>query len=138
MVVICKRNVKVKTIKTLTMETTNNPSLERTSTAAELLCYLQQQHHVQQQLRSQVRFVIPQANQVFPDETADTATAKPQTPFLGEGNESSISPENAVEFDEERFVEEIRKYECIWDTKYRAYKDNGKKRNAWFELCTLF
>ena len=91
------------------METTNNPSLERTPTAAELLCYLQQQHRVQQQLRSQVRFVVPQANQAFPDETADTATAKSQTPFLGEGNNSSISPKNAVEFDEEHFVEEMKK-----------------------------
>ena len=61
------------------METTSNLSLERAPIAVELLCYLQQQHHVQQQLRLQGRFVAPQVNKVFPDETADTAGAKSQT-----------------------------------------------------------
>ena len=42
------------------------------------------------------------------------------------------------DFDEEFFVEEIRKYPCIWDTKCRGYKDGTKKQNAWSQLCRLF
>ena len=39
---------------------------------------------------------------------------------------------------EELLVEEIRKYECIWNTRCRGYKDSTKKNNAWSELASLF
>ena len=40
--------------------------------------------------------------------------------------------------DEDFFVEEIRKYPCIWDTKCRDYSCGTKKQNASSQLCRLF
>ena len=42
------------------------------------------------------------------------------------------------DFGEEFFIEEIRKYPCIWDTKCMGYRDGTKKQNAWSQLCRLF
>ena len=36
------------------------------------------------------------------------------------------------------FVEEIRKYLHLWDTKCRGYKDVTKRKNDWSKLRRLF
>ena len=56
--------------------------------------------------------------------------------FKGADTNNEVDSDN--DFDEEFFVEEIRKYPCIWDTKCRGYKDGTKKQNAWSQLCRLF
>ena len=49
--------------------------------------------------------------------------------FKGADTNNEVDGDN--DFDEEFFVEEIRKYPCIWDTKCRdCYKDGTKKQNA--------
>ena len=53
--------------------------------------------------------------------------------FKGADTNNEVDHDN--DFDEEFFVEEIRKYPCIWDTKCRSYKDGTKKQNAWSQLC---
>ena len=55
--------------------------------------------------------------------------------FKGADTNSEVDGDN--DFDEEFFVEEIRKYRCIWDTKCRCFKDGTKKQNAWSQLCGL-
>ena len=48
--------------------------------------------------------------------------------FKGAYENSEVDGDN--DFDEEIFVEEIRKYPSIWDNKCRGYKDGTKKQNA--------
>ena len=33
--------------------------------------------------------------------------------------------------DEERLIEEVRKFSCLWDVSTKAYRDNKAKENAW-------
>ena len=56
--------------------------------------------------------------------------------FRGADTNSDVDSDN--DFDEEFFVEEIRKYPCIWDTKCRSYKGGTKKQNAWSQFFQLF
>ena len=56
--------------------------------------------------------------------------------FRGADTNSEVDGDS--DFDEEFFLEEIRKYPCIWDTKCKSYKDGIKKKNAWSQLCKLF
>ena len=36
--------------------------------------------------------------------------------------------------DDEFLAEEVRKYKCLYDKSYAAYKDKFKTRNAWREV----
>ena len=56
--------------------------------------------------------------------------------FKGADTNSEVDRDN--DFDEEFFLDEIRKYPCRWDTKCRGYKDGTKKQIAWPQLCRLF
>ena len=38
--------------------------------------------------------------------------------------------ENSV-FDHENFIEEVKKYPCLWNTKLGSYKEQPKKKLAW-------
>ena len=33
--------------------------------------------------------------------------------------------------DEERLIEEVRKFSCLWDVSTKAYRDSKAKENAW-------
>ena len=54
------------------------------------------------------------------------------------GTDTNSDVDRDNDFDEEFFIEEIRKYPCIWDTKRRSCKGGTKKQNAWSQLCRLF
>ena len=56
--------------------------------------------------------------------------------FKGADTNNEVDGDNY--FDEEFFIEQIRKYLCIWDTKCRGYKNGIKKQNSWSQLCQLF
>ena len=56
-----------------------------------------------------------------------------------EQNEEGDRPsENAIEFDKELFLEEVRKYRCLWDINSEAYKNRPIKQNAWTLIGKLF
>ena len=44
----------------------------------------------------------------------------------------------SVEFDKEMFIEEVRKYRCLWDVNSEAYKNRLIKQNAWANIGTVF
>ena len=54
------------------------------------------------------------------------------------GADLNSSGDDDNEFNQELFVEEIRKYSRIRDTKCIGYKDGTKKQNAWSQLGQLF
>ena len=53
---------------------------------------------------------------------------------------SQASPEEvpSKEFEKELFLEEIRRYRCLWDTNSEGYKSRPMKQNAWSKLSQLF
>ncbi|XP_065068912.1 uncharacterized protein LOC135694146 [Rhopilema esculentum] len=44
----------------------------------------------------------------------------------------------AAEFDKEVFLEEVRKYRCLWDIASEGYKIRPMKQNAWSKIGQLF
>ena len=72
---------------------------------------------------------------------SESLITKPWASFLNKkfkGADTKSQVDGDGDFDEEFFVEEIRKYPCIWDTKCRSYIGGTKKQNAWSQLCQLF
>jgi len=43
-----------------------------------------------------------------------------------------------LEFDKELFIEEVRKYNCLWDTNSKYFKDRTMKKNAWTKIGQIF
>ena len=52
-------------------------------------------------------------------------------------NETSQSqpPDN---FDKGMFLEEVRKYRCLWDINNESYKIRPVKQNAWLQIASVF
>jgi hypothetical protein len=44
----------------------------------------------------------------------------------------------SLEFDRELFIEEVKKYRCLWDTNATSYKERSSKANAWKQLSATF
>ena len=44
----------------------------------------------------------------------------------------------AAKFDKEVFLEEVRKYRCLWDIASEGYKIRPMKQNAWSKIGHLF
>ena len=44
------------------------------------------------------------------------------------------SNQSSTEFDRELFIEEVRKYRCLWDISSEVYKSRPMKQNAWSKL----
>jgi hypothetical protein len=44
----------------------------------------------------------------------------------------------ADSFDTELFIESVKKFREIWDTKYELYHDKNVKRAAWMKICGIF
>ena len=42
------------------------------------------------------------------------------------------------ELDKEAFIEEVRKFKCLWDINDPSYKERTTKLNAWKALSTIF
>ncbi|XP_057297481.1 uncharacterized protein LOC130629394 [Hydractinia symbiolongicarpus] len=43
-----------------------------------------------------------------------------------------------TECDKELFIEEVRKFPCLWNIYSTDYKDRNIKNNAWQELARIF
>ena len=41
-------------------------------------------------------------------------------------------------FDKELFLEEVRKYLCLWDVSWPSYKERNTKANAWEKVAATF
>ena len=48
------------------------------------------------------------------------------------------SNQTAVEFDKEVFIEEVRKYRCLWDINLEACKNRPIKQNVWNKIGLVF
>ena len=46
--------------------------------------------------------------------------------------------QSSTEFDRELFIEEVRKYRCLWDISSEVYKSRPMKQNVWSKLGQLF
>ena len=49
---------------------------------------------------------------------------------------SALSPVS-VHFDKELFLEEVRKYRCLWDVNSEGYKLRPMKQNAWIQISAV-
>ena len=59
-----------------------------------------------------------------------------QQPEIQSANETEEVTEKV--FEEEVFVEELRKFVGLWETRCRAYKDVNIKATAWDALSSMF
>ena len=41
-------------------------------------------------------------------------------------------------FDKELFLEEVRKYRCLWNVSWPSYKERNTKANAWEKIVATF
>jgi hypothetical protein len=41
-------------------------------------------------------------------------------------------------FDKGMFLEEVRKYRCLWDVNSESYKIQPVKQNAWLQIASVF
>ena len=48
---------------------------------------------------------------------------------------NSQPPDN---FDKAMFLEEVRKYRCLWDVNSESYKIRPVKQNAWLQIASVF
>lgn len=48
------------------------------------------------------------------------------------------TPQQADNFDKGIFLEEVRKYRCLWDVNSDSYKMRPMKQNAWIQIATIF
>ena len=39
--------------------------------------------------------------------------------------------------DEEKLIESVRKFPCLWNASYKAYKDQRARENAWKEVAKV-
>ena len=58
--------------------------------------------------------------------------------FRAVPNKASPEEMPSTDFEKELFLEEIRKYRCLWDTNSEGYKSRPIKQNAWSKLSQLF
>ena len=49
---------------------------------------------------------------------------------------SALSP-LSENFDKEVFLEEVRKYRCLWDVNSEGYKMRPMKQNAWLQMSAV-
>ena len=56
-----------------------------------------------------------------------------------ENNDGPVDNEpSSIEFDKEKFIEEVRKYRCLWDINLEAYKNRPIKQNSWGKIAVIF
>lgn len=74
-----------------------------------------------------------------PDSYAVTELMQEEENIQGNDVELGDNSEpTSVEFDKELFIEEVRKYWCLWDINLEAYKNRTIKKNAWAMIETIF
>ena len=63
------------------------------------------------------------------DSAQDFSTAEDQS-----APHSATARDTDIEFDKELFIEEVRKFRCLWDLNSSCFKDRQMKRNAWAQI----
>ena len=67
-------------------------------------------------------------------QTIDSAITENNNPADQYDGEEMYS----TEFNKELFLEEVRKYRCLWDISSEVYKSRPMKQNAWSKIGQLF
>ena len=49
-----------------------------------------------------------------------------------------LSSTRCIEFEKEIFLEEVRKYQCLWNVNTPCYIDRNMKMNAWLQISNVF
>ena len=44
--------------------------------------------------------------------------------------------ENVIEYNAEIFIDLVKEEPCLWNTAFRSYKDQTKKKNAWTSISS--
>ena len=44
--------------------------------------------------------------------------------------------ENVIEYNAEIFIDLVKEEPCLWNTAFRSYKDQTKKKNAWTNISS--
>ena len=44
--------------------------------------------------------------------------------------------ENVIEHNAEIFIDLVKEEPCLWNTAFRSYKDQTKKKNAWTNISS--
>ena len=66
-----------------------------------------------------------------PSTTSSTPTPSSFSEDMDDQDEGEDDESVVLKFEKEIFLEELRKYRCIWDTNYEHYKDRSMKINSW-------
>ena len=53
-----------------------------------------------------------------------------------ESQELSNVQENVIEYNAEIFIDLVKEEPCLWNTAFRSYKDQTKKKNAWTNISS--
>lgn len=61
-----------------------------------------------------------------------------QEDIQGEDEVNFQPAADVVDFDKEMFLEEVRKYRCLWDINSESYKIRPTKQNAWTRIGAVF
>ena len=67
------------------------------------------------------------------DETELSVTPLTEVNTNADQNEIEI-----IEYNVEIFIALVQEEPCLWNTSFRAYKDQTKKRNAWSNIAEKF
>ena len=57
---------------------------------------------------------------------------------LSSSSTTASSPPETTVFNKEKFLTEVQKYRCLWDTKSESYKNRIIKQNAWTKIVEAF
>lgn len=99
--------------------------------------------HRQTNLNELVQIMLQQQAQLFQTQSTPVNENSIEKEQSGVDNQSSLAIENESqhqdgEVDKETFIEAIRNFGCLWDTKDPAYKQRNRKANAWKQLSEMF
>ena len=53
-------------------------------------------------------------------------------------NDAGNDQQSSINFDKKVFIEEVRKYRCLWDVNSEGYKMQPMKQNAWGQFAKIF
>ncbi len=76
----------------------------------------------------------PSASNVCSDVRAENDAWTSQDLAGASSYDFDLETQIQYKWTKERFVVEVRQYQCLWDTSCRAYKDGMKKQQAWREI----
>ena len=57
---------------------------------------------------------------------------------VNETSQAYVTSQPPDNFDKGLFLEEVRKFRCLWDVNCESYKIRPVKQNAWLQIAAVF